>query len=281
MATVDDKHPKSGAIDEKALIAKLQAEHTQTQIKTSKFPTEVIDLPSKGLLYPEGHPLANGTIEMKYMTAREEDILSSPNLIKQGIVIDKLLQSLIITPINYNDIITGDKNAIMIASRILGYGKEYKSTITCSECEEEQDYTIDLTKLDDKEFDESLITPHTNSFVYTLPKSGRKITFKLINHGEDKQIETELKAKIKTGNSTEITSRLSKIITSVDGNTDNQYIRNFVENELFAIDSKDLRSYIQKINPDIDTTINFNCIYCTHEEEMNLPITVDFFWPTL
>jgi hypothetical protein len=90
-----------------------------------KFPTEVVELPSKGLLYPEGHPLSSGTVEIKYMTAKEEDILTNLNYIKQGIVIDKLLQSLIVTPFDYDDLLVGDKNSLMISARVLGYGKEY------------------------------------------------------------------------------------------------------------------------------------------------------------
>ena len=93
-----------------------------------KFPTEVIDLPSKGVLYPKDNPLSSGKIEMKYMTAREEDILTNQNYIKNGTVIDELLKALIVSKINYNDLITGDKNAIMLAARVLGYGKDYTFT---------------------------------------------------------------------------------------------------------------------------------------------------------
>ena len=114
-----------------------------------KIPTEMVELPSKGLLYPEGHPLAEGKIEMKYMTAREEDILTNQNYIRQGIVIDKLLQSLIMTKFDYNDLLIGDKDAIMMAARILGYGKDYKFTYLGEEI------TVDLTILEEKPLDES------------------------------------------------------------------------------------------------------------------------------
>ena len=281
MANVDDKHPNSGQIDEKALIEKLKAEHKQTEIKTSKFPTEVIDLPSKGLLYPEGHPLRNGTIEMKYMTAREEDILSSPNLIKKGIVIDKLLESMIITPVNYNDLLVGDKNAIMVASRILGYGKEYPVKVTCNDCKEENKVTIDLTTIDDKTIDETLYT-NGNEFGFTLPTSKREVTFKLLTHGMEQTVKTELSGKKtdKSGVNKELTTRLKHLITSVDGNTDRILINNFVENELLARDSKALRDYVTEIQPDIDLTFNFVCNECGEDNnDVNLPISVDFFWP--
>jgi hypothetical protein len=222
MSVVNDDLPKDqhGNIDEAALKAQLIAEHQATEVKQTNFPTEIIDLPSKGLVYPEGHPLASGKIEMKYMTAREEDILSSANLIKSGVVIDKLLQSLIVTPVNYNDLLVGDKNAIMIAARVLGYGKNYESKVTCPNCEEEQDYKIDLTTLEDVEFDESLIKPHVNEFEFELPNSKRKIKFRLLNHGIDSEISKQLKAQSKKGTSKIVTTRLSRTIVSVDGNTD-------------------------------------------------------------
>ena len=121
-------------------------------MEKNQFPTEMVTLPSKGLLYPEGNPLKKGEIEMKYMTAREEDILTNQNLIENGTVIDKLLQSLIITPINYNDLLVGDKNAILIAARILGYGSDY-----AFEYKGER-FNIDLTKVDDKSLNKSLIS---------------------------------------------------------------------------------------------------------------------------
>jgi hypothetical protein len=92
-----------------------------------KFPTEEIELPSKGLVYPNDNPLSSGKVEMKYMTAKEEDILTNQAYIRKGTVLDKLLKSLIIDKkINIDDLIVGDKNSLLIASRILGYGKEYK-----------------------------------------------------------------------------------------------------------------------------------------------------------
>ncbi len=117
--------PTEETVSDADIKAQLLSEHKQTEVKKSKFPTEIIPLPSRGLLYPEGNPLAEGVIEMKYMTAREEDILTSQNLIKQGVVLDKLFESMIVTPIDYNDLYVGDKNAIMVAARILGYGKDY------------------------------------------------------------------------------------------------------------------------------------------------------------
>ena len=142
------------------------------------FPTEVLSLPSKGLLYPKDHPLSSGQIDVKYMTAKEEDILTSSNLIEKGLVIDKLLESVIANPkVKLDDLLIGDKNAIMIAARVLGYGKEYSCKVT-TPSGEQQDCEIDLTSFDDKPLDESLYTRGINNFEFLLSfKSFRKTWF--------------------------------------------------------------------------------------------------------
>ena len=175
-----------------------------------KFPTEVVELPSKGLLYPEGHPLAEGKIEMKYMTAREEDILTNQAYIKQGTVLDKLLQSLIVTKINYDDLIVGDKNALFIAARILGYGGNYSFDY------DGESHTVDLSTLNSKEFDESLITKGSNEFSFTLPYSETKITFKILTSSDERKIEKELTGlkKINKDNSPELSTRLKYTLSS-------------------------------------------------------------------
>ena len=138
--------------------------------QTFNFPTEEIELPSKGLIYPEDNPLSSGKVIMKYMTAKEEDILTNQAYIQKGIVLDKLLQALIVSKINYSDLVTGDKNAIMVAARILGYGKNYPIKFFNESTNKQDDYTVDLTALQEKPLDESLITPGTNEFSFTLAK---------------------------------------------------------------------------------------------------------------
>ena len=149
-----------------------------------KIPTETVQLPSKGLLYSKDSPLSKGEVEMKYMTAKEEDILTNNNYISNGTVIDKLLQALIVTEgVNFNDLLIGDKNAIMIAARILSYGKDYKFNFGGKE------YTVDLTGLKNKEVD---IKEGKNEFEFTLPHSKTTITFKLLTHSDEKTIDREL-----------------------------------------------------------------------------------------
>lgn len=265
--------------------AQLLSEHKQTEVKKSKFPTEMVPLPSKGLLYPEGHPLAEGVVEMKYMTAKEEDILTSQNLIKQGVVLDKLFESLIITPLNYNDLYVGDKNAIMVAARILGYGKEYTVEVDDPFSPgNKQKVTIDLTQIEHKEVDYSPFESRTNQLDYTLPISGRTVTFRFMTHGVEKEIQNEIKSMnktlVKTGIDKELTTRLKHLIVAVDGVGGRATINNFVDNELFAADSRALRSYMKEISPDVDMTFTFISDITGEVKEMEIPIEVSFFWPT-
>jgi len=239
-----------------------------------KIPTEVITLPSKGLLYPETSPLSKGEIEMKYMTAKEEDILTNANLIRQGTVIDKLLQALIVTPIEYNDLLVGDKNAILVAARVLGYGKDYSFTYNNKEV------SVDLSTLTDKVIDESLYTRGTNEFSFILPATGNEITFKLLTHGDEQKIDAEIKGlqKVNPNSSTDVTTRLKHMITSVEGKRDQKEIRDFVDNYLIAKDARSLREYYSKIQPDI------NLIYKPEDdsyagEGIAIPISLNFFWP--
>jgi len=237
-----------------------------------KLPTEIIDLPSKGLIYPEGNPLSSGKIEMKYMTAREEDILTNQGYISKGIVLDELMKSLIVSKINYNDLITGDKNAIMIAARILGYGKDYKFTYLGEE------HTVDLTTLENKEIDEKLITKGVNEFPFTLPHSKVNITYKLLTHGDEMQIDAELNGlkKINKNFSPEISTRLKYMITSFNGNRENKDIRQFVDDFLLARDSKALRDHIKNTQPDIDLTFFPDS---DGGSKVNIPINISFFYP--
>jgi hypothetical protein len=241
-----------------------------------QFPTEVIDLPSKGHFYSKDSPLSSGQLEIKYMTAREEDILTSVNLIQKGLAIDKLLESLIVNKdINIKDILIGDKNAIMIASRVLGYGKEYVVDV------EGEELTIDLTTLKDKEIDLSKYEKGKNEFTFTLPNSKRNITFKILTWGDDDLIERELEALEKVGSEikSEMTTRLKKRITSVDGDTTQSVINNFVDNEFLSVDSLAFRQHSEEITPDIDMTYTFTSIL-GDEKEIVVPMTTQFFWPT-
>lgn len=278
---VNDSYP----ISNEALKAQLAEEFMTNGSTNANYngPTEVIDLPSKGYFYPEGHPLSSGKIELKYMTAKEEDILSSQNLIKQGVVIDKLLQSLIVTKINYNDILTIDKNAIFIAARILAYGADYEVEIACPSCGEKSKHIIDLQSFQEKEIDWSHFVKGEKYFKYQLPIGKQELELKFLTHGDEKQIEEDAKHAKKLnkliGVESDLTTRLKHVIASVNGDKSKATINSFVDNML-SRDSLALRQYIKEVTPDINTTFPFVCPNCDYEmENMNMPITVGFFWP--
>jgi translation initiation factor IF-3 len=243
-----------------------------------KLPTETVSLPSKGLLYPKESPLSKGELEMKYMTAKEEDILTNANFIQNGTVIDKLLQSLIVTPINYDELLVGDKNAVLIAARILGYGKDYTfKYLTKNRVEAEA--TVDLSTLKEKEINSDLYK-NGNEFQFTLPKSDNLITFKLLSHGDEKKIDAEIRGlrKVNPNGSYDVTTRLKYMITSVNGEREVKKIREFVDNFLLAPDARALREYYAQIQPDIELK------YYPEDdsyvgEGIDIPVSLNFFWP--
>ena len=245
-----------------------------------KLPTETITLPSKGLLYSKDNPLSKGEVEMSYMSAKHEDILTNVNYIKNGTVIDKLLQELIVSPINYNDLLVGDKDAIMIAARILGYGKDYPIKFYNEQTKVEEEYIVDLTSLKEKPVDASLITDGTNEFSFTLPQSQNLVTFKILTHGDEKNMDSELRglAKIQPDRSFETTTRLKYLITSVEGKRDKKDIREFVDVYLTAQDARALRQYYAQVAPGIDMTIDIEKDGYT-KEGVSMPIGLNFFWP--
>ena len=236
-----------------------------------KFPTEVVELPSKGLIYPKDNVLSSGEVEMKYMTAKEEDILSNQAYIQKGIVLDKLLQSLIVDKsINYDDLIVGDKNALFMAARILGYGKDYSFEYNGME------YTVDLSTLDPRPFDEGSITQGVNEFHFTLPSTNTPITYKMLTGHDEKKIDRELAGlkRLDKMSSAELSTRMKYMITSVGGDEDTKTIREFVDNYLLAKDSRALREHMRETQPDVDMTYVLDS-----GEEVTIPIGLNFFWP--
>ena len=242
-----------------------------------KFPTEVIDLPSGGKVYPKDSPLAEGKIELKYMTTKEEDILMSENLIKKGVVIDKLLDSLIVTKgVNQASLVLGDKNAVLVASRILAYGPEYTAEVANpNNPEQKVEHTFDLTTCPFKTLPDG-VDYTDNSFDYTTEIGKNKIKFKLLTGAEEALIEKDLKQSAKFGYSSDITTRLRYTITEVDGDNKPETINSFSQNML-ARDSVALRNYIQSISPDIDLTSEIEIGGET--VSVSIPLTVGFFWP--
>lgn len=243
------------------------------------FPTETIDLPSKGKLYPSDSPLRSGTIDIKYMTAKEEDILTSTNLIQKGLVLDKLMESLIVTKgVRPDDLVLGDINAIVVASRILAYGKDYPIQLMCSACTTKFEHKVDLSSLD-------MVSPQEESnngeYSIQLP-TGMNVTFKLLTRGDEKAIRNEIESlkKINSMVESESTTRLKYTLTSVNGNRDKKNIRDFAESMILR-DVRALREQIKKVSPDVNFDLNINCSDCNHINQVRMPIGANFFWPDL
>lgn len=248
-----------------------------------KYPTETITLPSEGYFYSSDNPLSSGKLTLRYPTAKHEDILTSKNLISKGIVVDEFLKSIIVDKINYDDLLLGDKNGLMIASRILLYGSEYKTEVACPACGEKNICTYDLSSLETKELEFDKFIKSINEFDFTLPHSGIKIKFKLLTHKDESDINIQLKRLkrgIKGDIEQEITTRLTYAIIEVNGETSKNHIMKFVSEEMLSKDSKAFREHLTKITPDIDNSVNFSCTNCGNEQEITLPIDINFFWPT-
>jgi hypothetical protein len=240
----------------------------------------MIDLPSKGLIYPTESPLSSGQIEMKYMTAREEDILTNANLLRQGIAIERMLKSLIKSPINYEDLTLGDRNGLLIAARILAYGKDYSFKYKNPNTGEEETVDIDLQDLKYKAIDESLFN-NKNEFDFILPHSKNAVTFKVLTVSEDKKIDEEIKGmkKMVGQEAGLISTRLKHQILSVNGDYSVKTVRDFIDQGyLLSRDSIELRRQIEKVTPDIDTNITF-FLKDNTEVSTGLPMTAEFFFP--
>lgn len=207
------------------------------------------------------------------MTAKEEDILTNQNYIERGVVIDKLLQALIIDKdIKYSDLLIGDKNALLVAARVLGYGKDYEFNWAGTK------EIIDLTGLKEKEVDYSLFKDRKNEFEFTLPTSGDKITYKLLTHADESNIAREITGlkKVNKEASPELSTRLKYMIITVNDNGDTKSIREFVDNQFLARDSREFRKHVETINPDVDLTFYPEG---GPEEGVSIPIGVTFLWP--
>jgi hypothetical protein len=246
-----------------------------------EFATEIVSLPSQGKCYPTTNPLSSGNIELKYMTAREEEILTSQSLIKKGVVLDKLFEAIIVDKgVNPDDIILGDKNAIMLATRILGYGPEYKIQIQTSTGETES-INVDLGKVQTKDIDFSKLSSD-NRYQFTT-STGNVIIFKLLTHGDEKRIDSDVTAMKRLNKDSlggELTTRYRYMIVSVDGNEDTKSIIDFINNKFLSKDTKAFREYLKLIQPDIKMEFNYTDPETGETEVRSIPMGVNFFWPT-
>jgi hypothetical protein len=242
-------------------------------------PTEMIDLPSKGLVYSKENPLSAGQVEMKYMTAREEDILTNVNLLRQGLAIEKMLKSLIKTEVKYEDLTLGDRNALLVAARILAYGKDYNLKYLNPNTGQEEVIVVDLQKLGYKNVDLSLFS-NNNEVSYELPFTKNTVTFKILTIEDDKKIDEEAKGiKKALGQDAGISLRLKYQLTSINGDRSTKTIRDFIDSgALLSRDSNPLRQFVSSVTPDIEMKTTVSLADGT-ETEIDVPMTAEFFFP--
>jgi len=249
-------------------------------------PTEFVELPSGGEFYPEDHPLhMKDSVEVRHMTAKDEDILTSKTLLKKGIALDRFLQNIIIDrSIKVDDLLVGDKNAIIVAARISGYGPDYTTKITCPSCTSAVNHTFDLN-------DNELITGESykqldavtrtdmNTFLVKLPYTGIDVEVRLMNgHDEKSLIQKQERAKKRNLPETFLTDQLRKIIVSANGDSSPKTINYLIEN-MPAIDSRYLRQSFKVVAPNLDLTQTFSCSECGFDTELEVPFSAEFFWP--
>jgi len=244
-------------------------------------PTEFVELPSKGLLYSEGHPLhKQEAIELKLMTAKEEDILVNKSLLKKGVALDRMLQSIIVNKrIKLDDLLVSDKNAMIIAARISAYGPEYKAQINCPSCNASNNYEFDLEDKKVKyiyEHDrDDIQIAESGNFLITLPKTQVEVEFRLLRGSDEKRL---LEANKKNKGIIPLTDQFKTFIVSINGVTDRSLINRFIES-MPAYDSKHLRLAYTEVLPNVDLKQYFECSECDHSQDMEVPFTVEFFWP--
>jgi hypothetical protein len=248
-------------------------------------PTEVVPLPSKGKLYPEDHPLyGSEMIEIRSMTAKDEDILTSRALLKQGKAISTLLRSCIADKrIDPDTMVAGDRNAALIAIRITGYGPSYSMKVECPACAEACEHEFDLSSLPIQPLGAEPVAPGKNAFAFVLPVCKKNVVFKLLTGADERDVtailEKNRKASGPGGVDPVVTTKLVAQVISIGGESDRSRLSTIVRN-LPARDARDLRAYIEKISPKVEMVQHFECPSCGESSEVDVPISTEFFWPS-
>lgn len=255
--------------------------NTQNNSLSFVVPTEFVDLPSKGKFYKQGHPLHNkSSIEIRFMTAKEEDILTSKSLLKKGIAIDKMLESVIVDKnVKIDDLLLGDKNALIIAARITGYGSEYETKVTCPSCGASGKYSFDLREFKSTEGGDSEHAKLTENgtFKLTLPVSKFEVEVRLLSGADEKRIADMFSSKTVKNVESNVTDQFKMFLVSVNGNSSREMLDKFVE-VMPAADSRFLRKEYEKLSPNVDLSQQIECTECGTVTEMEVPFTTDFFW---
>lgn len=257
------------------------AERMRTDFGLS-IPVETMPLPSNGLVYPVDSALYNReTVDINAMTAREEDILTSKAYLKKGTVITELIRSCLTDKsIDPREMLTGDRNALMVAIRITGYGPDYEAELECSECNVKAPRAFDLSRLPIRRLEISPVTPGANLFEYLLPHSKKTVRFRFLTGKDEEEVvaTSEKQKKLGLVSETSVTTSLLYSIVSIEGIEDRAKIAGFVR-MMPARDSLALRNYIRENEPGIIMKQETSCPACAHAEEVNMPLGVTFLWP--
>ena len=249
-------------------------------------PTEFIELPSAGKFYPPGHPLqGQETLELRYMTAKEEDILTDRSLLKKGVAIDRALQNLIVdSRVKVNDLLMGDKNALLVAARVTGYGAEYVTNVTCPSCQNVDEHQFDLQNLSFVDVETAMVEHDVhltdrNTFVLTLPVSKAQIECRMLTGQDETAIAKIATRSAKSNNGPGLlTTQLGKTIVSINGDPNPVQI-GILATTMPARDSRYVRKVLASVVPNIDMTQEYSCTNCDYTADLEVPLTADFFWP--
>ncbi len=282
LSNLDDNSPLSPDMVQSLTHGKIQVSNVMRDDFGMSIPIEAVPLPSRGIIYsPESPLFGKETLEIKSMTAKEEDILTSRAYIKNGTVISELIKSCLVDKsINVDELISGDRNALMVALRITGYGADYEVDCECPKCNKTSKQSFDLSQLRIKRLEVEPVAEGSNLFEIELPVSKKTVKVKFLNGYDEKEMMTTLERKKKLGLQLEtvVTDRLSYSITSVNNISDKNKISQFVR-EMPARDSLALRKFLDNNEPGIDMTVEMKCPACFEESELKLPMGVGFFWP--
>jgi hypothetical protein len=260
-------------------------ESTASSTFSFVVPTEFVELPSKGRFYPEGHPLCGEeSIEIKQMTAKEEDMLTSATLLRKGVALDRVIRSLILdNRINPDTLLVGDRNAIILSTRVSGYGSDYHTKVTCPSCGVPSEYSFDLNEADIYTGADltkrELVDNQDGTFDTVLPRTQITVTFKLLTGTDEKNLTNGAQADRKKSNyEKNITRQLTNLIVAVNGDDSAQAIQYLIDN-IPSIDSRHIRTSYRTVAPNIDLTQHYACDECNYAADMEVPLSADFFWP--
>ncbi|MHB8407966.1 MAG: T4 family baseplate hub assembly chaperone [Acidiferrobacterales bacterium] len=248
-------------------------------------PADAVPLPSQGKVYPSDHPLTGKqVVEIRSMTARDEDILTSPGLLKQGKAVTALLKACILNKqIDPDSLLVGDKNAILVAIRITGYGSEYKADVICPECEKKTRNEFQLTQLPIKPLGQEPLNPGANVFSFRLPRLKQDCLFKILTGADESNVNVTIERTKKAAGPQAVepgvTTALQAAVLQIGEVRDPAHVNKVVQN-LSAFDSRALRNHINKISPGIEMTQVFQCPHCEAETEVAVPLGTEFFWPS-